>query len=71
VECSAAGMDPEFLKSRTRGPPGVLGRERRHAPRAALWHASEVREQALRRCEIFSKNRGFVFNAIDNIQAGT
>jgi uroporphyrinogen-III decarboxylase len=32
---------------------------------------SEVREQVLRRCEIFSKNGGFVFNAVHNVQAGT
>ncbi len=31
----------------------------------------EVREQVLRRCEIFSKNGGFVFNAIHNVQALT
>ena len=31
----------------------------------------EVREQVLRRCEIFSKDGGFVFNAIHIIQANT
>jgi uroporphyrinogen-III decarboxylase len=31
----------------------------------------EVRSQVLRRCEIFSKNGGFVFNAIHNVQANT
>ena len=30
-----------------------------------------MREQVLRRCEVFAKNGGFVFNAIHNIQAGT
>jgi uroporphyrinogen-III decarboxylase len=31
----------------------------------------EVREQVLRRCEIFAANGGFVFNTIHNVQAGT
>jgi uroporphyrinogen-III decarboxylase len=31
----------------------------------------EVREQVLRRCEIFAPGGGFVFNTIHNIQAGT
>ena len=29
----------------------------------------EVREQVLRNCEIFSKDGGFVFNSVHNIQA--
>jgi uroporphyrinogen-III decarboxylase len=32
---------------------------------------AEVREQVLRRCEIFAKGGGFVFNAVHNIQAQT
>ncbi len=31
----------------------------------------EVRAQVLERCEIFSQNGGFVFNAIHNVQAQT
>jgi uroporphyrinogen-III decarboxylase len=31
----------------------------------------QVREQVLRRCEIFAPGGGFVFNTIHNIQAGT
>jgi uroporphyrinogen-III decarboxylase len=31
----------------------------------------QVREQVLRRCEVFSRNGGFVFNPIHNIQAAT
>jgi uroporphyrinogen-III decarboxylase len=33
--------------------------------------ASEVREQVLRRCEVFAPGGGFVFNSIHNVQAGT
>jgi len=31
----------------------------------------EVREQVLRRCEIFAAGGGFVFCTVHNIQAGT
>jgi uroporphyrinogen-III decarboxylase len=33
--------------------------------------AAEVREEVLRRCEIFAPGGGFVFNSIHNVQAGT
>ncbi|MES2222770.1 MAG: uroporphyrinogen decarboxylase family protein, partial [Acidobacteriota bacterium] len=32
---------------------------------------TDVREQVLRRCEIFSPEGGFVFNGTHNIQAAT
>jgi uroporphyrinogen-III decarboxylase len=32
---------------------------------------TEVREQVLRRCEVFARGGGFVFNTIHNIQAQT
>jgi hypothetical protein len=71
VQCSAAGMDPELLN-------------RQYGDRLVFWGggvdtqkvlpfgtSEEVREQVLRRCEIFAPEGGFVFNAIHNIQAGT
>jgi hypothetical protein len=71
VQCSAAGMDPELLKSK-------------YGDRIVFWGGGvdtqrtlpfgtpkEVREQVLRRCDVFSKNGGFVFSAIHNIQANT
>ncbi len=71
VQCSAAGMDPEMLKSK-------------YGSRLVFWGggvdtqqilpfetAQQVREQVLRRCEIFAPGGGFVFNAIHNVQAGT
>lgn len=33
--------------------------------------AAQVREQVLRRCEIFAPGGGFVFNTIHNVQAQT
>ena len=71
VQCSAAGMDPEHLK-------------RTYGDRLVFWGGGvdtqkvlpfgtpeEVREQVLRRCEIFGAGGGFVFNAIHNLQART
>ncbi|MDR3799815.1 MAG: uroporphyrinogen decarboxylase family protein [Terracidiphilus sp.] len=71
VQCSATGMEPEQLKA-------VYG------DRLVFWgggvdtqkvlpfgSASEVREQVLRRCEIFAPGGGFVFNSIHNVQART
>ena len=71
VQCSAAGMDPEHLK-------------RAHGERLVFWGGgvdtqqvlpfgtpAQVREQVLRRCEIFARDGGFVFNPVHNIQART
>ena len=71
VQCSAAGMDPVQLK-------------REYGSRLVFWgggvdtqrtlpfgRPQEVREEVLRRCEIFAPGGGFVFNAIHNLQAGT
>jgi len=71
VQCSAKGMDPEHLK-------------RAYGDRLVFWGGGvdtqqvlpfgtpmDVREQVLRRCEIFARDGGFVFNAVHNIQAQT
>jgi len=71
VQCSAAGMDPAELK-------------RKYGSRLVFWGGGvdtqktlpfgtpqQVREEVLRRCEIFAPGGGFVFNAIHNLQAGT
>ena len=71
VQCSAAGMDPAQLK-------------REYGSRLVFWGGgvdtqktlpfgtpAEVREEVLRRCEIFAPCGGFVFNTIHNVQAGT
>jgi len=71
VQCSAAGMEPAGLK-------------RKYGSRLVFWGGGvdtqktlpfgaprEVREEVLRRCEIFAPGGGFVFNAIHNLQAGT
>lgn len=71
VQCSAAGMDPAALK-------------RRYGDRLVFWGGgvdtqktlpfgtpAQVREEVLRRCEIFAPGGGFVFNSVHNIQSGT
>ncbi|MBI4601408.1 MAG: methyltransferase [Planctomycetes bacterium] len=71
VQCSAAGMEPEKLKER-------------YGDRIVFWGGGidtqrvlpfgtpvEVREQVLRRCEVFGRGGGFVFNSVHNIQAMT
>jgi uroporphyrinogen-III decarboxylase len=71
IQCSAAGMEPERLKEQ-------------YGDRLVFWgggidtqrvlpfgSVAEVREQVLRRSEIFARNGGYVFNSIHNIQAGT
>jgi hypothetical protein len=71
VQCSAAGMDPGHLKQ-TYGNRLVFwggGVDTQHL--LPFGRPEDVRGQVLRRCEIFSKNGGFVFNSIHNIQAGT
>jgi hypothetical protein len=71
VQCSAAGMDPEPLKQKF-GRDLVFwggGVDTQHV--LPFGTPQEVREQVLRRCEIFSPGGGFVFNTIHNIQART
>jgi len=71
VQCSATGMDPQGLKAR-------------YGDRLVFWGGgvdtqkvlpfgtpSQVREQVLERCRIFSRSGGFVFDAIHNVQART
>lgn len=71
VQCSAAGMDPAGLKAAW-GDKLVFwggGVDTQHT--LPFGTRSQVREQVLRRCEIFARNGGFVFNSVHNIQAGT
>jgi len=71
VQCSAAGMEPQTLKDRY-GDDLVFwggGIDTQHV--LPFGTPEEVREQVRERCEIFSKNGGFVFDAIHNVQAKT
>ncbi len=71
VQCSAAGMDPGHLK-RTYGDRLVFWGGGIDTQKVLPFgRPEEVREQVLRRCEVFAEGGGFVFNAIHNLQAGT
>jgi uroporphyrinogen-III decarboxylase len=71
VQCLAAGMEPGELK-RKYGRDLVFwggGVDTQHV--LPFGTPQQVREQVLRRCEIFAEGGGFVFNAIHNVQART
>lgn len=71
VQCSATGMDPQTLKARY-GKDLVFwggGVDTQHV--LPFGTPTKVREQVLERCEIFSNDGGFVFDAIHNVQART
>lgn len=69
VQINATGMDPKKLKERY-GKDLVFwggGVDTQHV--LPFGTPAEVREQVLRTCEIFSKDGGFIFNSVHNIQA--
>jgi hypothetical protein len=71
VQCSATGMDPETIKQKYGEKIVFWGGGIDTQKTLPFGTPEQVREQVLRRCEIFSKNGGFVFNTIHNVQAGT
>lgn len=71
VQCSAAGMDPEMLKAKYGDRLTFWGGGVDTQRTLPFGSPDEVREEVLRRCEIFASGGGFVFNTIHNIQYGT
>jgi hypothetical protein len=71
VQCSATGMDPEQLKAEFGSQLVFWGGGVDTQKTLPFGTAAEVREQVLRRCEVFAPGGGFVFNSIHNVQAGT
>ncbi len=71
VQCSAEGMDPELLKD-TYGKDlvfwGGAADTQQTLPFGTL---DEVRTETKKRLEIFSRDGGYVFNTVHNVQAGT
>jgi hypothetical protein len=71
VQCSAAGMDPAALKQRYGARLVFWGGGVDTQKTLPFGTPQQVREEVLRRCEIFAPGGGFVFNSVHNIQSGT
>ena len=71
VQCSATGMEPEQLKANFGDRIVFWGGGVDTQRVLPFGTPEEVREQVLRRCEIFAPGGGFVFNSIHNVQAKT
>jgi hypothetical protein len=71
VQCSAAGMDPAQLKATYGSRLVFWGAGVNTQETLPFGTPEQVREEVLRRCEIFAPGGGFVFNTIHNVQAGT
>ena len=71
VQCSAAGMDPEVLKEKYGSRLTFWGGGVDTQQVLPFGTPEEVRKQVLERCEVFSRDGGFIFNAIHNVQART
>jgi uroporphyrinogen-III decarboxylase len=71
VQCSAAGMDPEHLKSSYGENIVFWGGGVDTQQTLPFGSPRDVRAEVTERCRIFSRDSGFVFNTIHNIQART
>lgn len=69
VQCSAAGMDPAALKAEYGSDLVFWGGGVDTQKTLMFGTPAAVREEVLRRSEIFGRGGGFVFNAVHNIQA--
>ncbi len=71
VQLSAAGMDAKKLKERYGDRLVFWGGGVDTQKTLPFGNPQKIREEVLQRCEILSKEGGYVFNAIHNIQAKT
>ena len=71
VQCSAANMEADHLKLAYGNRISFWGGGVDTQDVLPFGTPEQVREQVLRRCEVFSKNGGFIFTSIHNIQAET
>jgi len=71
VQCSATGMDPAGLKQKYGARMVFWGGGVDTQKTLPFGSPQDVREEVLRRCEIFAPGGGFVFSTIHNLQAGT
>ncbi len=71
VQCSATGMDPAHLKKKFGKDLVFWGGGVDTQKTLPFGTPAEVKEEVKSRIDIFSKDGGFVFNTIHNIQADT
>lgn len=71
LQFSAKGMDPEKIKSKYGDKLTFWGGGVDTQKTLPFGTPEQVRDEVLKRCEILSRNGGFVFNAIHNVQAKT
>jgi len=71
VQCSAAGMEPEFLKSKYGDRLVFWGGGVNTQHTLPFGSPDEVREEVLQRLRTFAPGGGYVFNPIHNIQQPT
>lgn len=71
VQCSASGMNPTLLKKKYGKDLTFWGGGVDTQQVLPFGSPAEVREQVLERCDVFSKDGGFIFGAIHNVQAMT
>ena len=71
VQCSATGMEPRKLKQEYGKDLVFWGGGVDTQKTLPFGTPDQVRAEVLERCEIFSKDGGFVFNSIHNVQAMT
>jgi hypothetical protein len=71
VQCSAAGMEPEFLKRQYGDKLVFWGGGVNTQKTLPFGTPDEVREEVVERLQVFAPGGGFVFNPIHNIQQPT
>ncbi len=71
VQCSAVGMEAEDLKAACGDRLVFWGGGVDTQKVLPFGSPSQVRQQVLERCRVFSRSGGFIFNSIHNIQART
>ena len=71
VQCSAAGMEAEALKADFGDDIVFWGGGVDTQRTLPFGTPEEVRAEVLSRCETLSRNGGFVFNTVHNLQART
>ncbi|MFH1904436.1 MAG: uroporphyrinogen decarboxylase family protein [bacterium] len=71
VQCSAEGMDPQWLKDTFRGKLVFWGGSVDTQKTLPFGTTEDVKNEVIERLRIFAPGGGYVFNPVHNIQHGT